>query len=696
MLKKYYLKNIDCASCAQNIEKSLSALHSVKDVFINTADSVMYLDSNNIEEVKEEIIKIEPHVLIEDAQLENKKSSTSLSIKKEIILIAVVIALFILGLSLEDYLHERSMFYLEYLIFISAYLISGYEVLIKACKNIIKGKFFDENFLMSIATLGAIAIHELSEAVAVMFFYNVGEFIQKISIRRSRNSIRSLLEIRPDYVNLKINENIKIVSPAAVSPGQLIIVKPGERIPLDGLVIDGNSYADTYALTGETVPRSIKKNDHVLAGMINKSGMLTVIAEKTFGESSISKMLELVEKASAKKSQTERFITTFARFYTPVVVVLAISVALLPPLFFAAQTYSDWIYRALVILVISCPCALVISIPLGYFGGIGRASREGVLIKGSNYLDALTKVKIAVFDKTGTLTKGVFKVSEVTSLNGINKEDLLRYAALAESQSNHPIADSIRKAYGNKIDSSIIRKYEEISGQGVKVITENETIIAGNDLMLHRENIMHNLCRVDGTVVHIAVDNKYAGYITISDELKDDSIETINSLKKLGVQKTIMLTGDNNYSAGIFAEKLGIDAYYAELLPEDKVKYLEKIIEQSSGEGRIAFVGDGINDAPVIARSDIGIAMGGLGSDAAVEAADVVIMEDHPSKVPAAIQIAKRTRAIVWQNIFFAIGVKLFFICLGGLGIASMWEAVFADMGVALIAILNAARMLRE
>jgi len=695
MLKKYHLKNIDCAACAARIEKSVSGLNSVKDISINTANSVMYLDSDNIEEVKREIKKIEPGAVFEEAESKIRNSS-SLNFKKEIILIALVIILLIIGLLMEDDLHESSMFYLEYIIYLSAYLISGWGVLTKAAKNIIKGKLFDENFLMSVATIGAIAIHELSEAVAVMLFYNVGEFIQNIAVKKSRKSIKSLLEIRPDYANLKINENIKIVSPGDVSVGELIIVKPGEKIPLDGIVIEGFSYADTYALTGETVPKSIKQNDQVLAGMINKSGTLTVKVEKSFGESSISKILELIEKAGAKKCETEKFITSFARFYTPVVVVLALGIALLPPLLFPAQTFSDWIYRALVILVISCPCALVISIPLGYFGGIGRASRKGVLIKGSNYLDALTKVKTVVFDKTGTLTKGVFNVSEVIVSNGISREDLLKYAAIAEAQSNHPIADSIRKAYGNKIDSSIIRKYVEISGQGVKVITDNKTIVAGNDLILHKENIKHDNCIVEGTVVHVAVDNKYAGYITISDELKDDSIGTMNSLKKLGVDKIVMLTGDNNHSAKAFADKLGIDDYYAELLPEDKVTYLEKIMDESPKGGRVAFVGDGINDAPVIARSDIGIAMGGLGSDAAVEAADVVIMEDHPSKVPAAIEIAKRTRTIVWQNIFFAIGVKIFFISLGGLGIATMWEAVFADMGVALIAILNAARMLRE
>jgi Cd2+/Zn2+-exporting ATPase len=697
MLKKYKLKNIDCDACAARIEKSLSKLDSVKDISINPANGMMYLDSDNIEEVKKEIKKMEPEVSFGEQELENKKGNHgSLNVKREIILISIVIVLFVIGLLFEDDLHKTSMHYVEYMIFLSAYLISGWGVLTKAVKNITKGKIFDENFLMSVATIGAIAIHELSEAVAVMVFYNVGEFIQNVAVKSSRRSIKSLLEIRPDYANLKINENVKIVSPEDVNVGELIIVKPGEKIPLDGVVSEGFSYVDTYALTGETVPKSIKQNDRVLAGMINKSGMLTVRVEKTFGESSISKILDLIEKAGVKKSQTEKFITTFARFYTPVVVALALMISLLPPLLFSGQRFSDWIYRALVILVISCPCALVISIPLGYFGGIGRASRKGVLIKGSNYLDALTKVKTVVFDKTGTLTKGVFNVSEVIASNGISKEDLLKYAAIAEAQSNHPIADSIRKAYGSRIDSSIIRKYEEISGLGVKVVADDKTIVAGNDLILHKENIKHDLCIIEGTVVHVAVNNKYAGYITISDELKEDSVETMNSLKKLGVHKTIMLTGDNSHSAKLFADKLGIDSYYAELLPEDKVEYMENILNESPKEGRVAFVGDGINDAPVIARSDIGIAMGGLGSDAAVEAADVVIMEDHPSKVAEAIEIAKRTRSIVWQNILFAIGVKIFFISLGGLGIASMWEAVFADMGVALIAILNAARMLRE
>jgi Cd2+/Zn2+-exporting ATPase len=529
-----------------------------------------------------------------------------------------------------------------------------------------------------------------------MVFYNVGEFIQGAAVKKSRKSIKSLLEIRPDYANLKIGNNIRIVSPEDVKAGEYIIVRPGEKIPLDGLITEGFSFADTYALTGETVPRSLKPGNNALAGMINKSGTLTIKVEKEFGESSISKIFQLLEKASAKKSSTERFITTFARFYTPVVVGFAFLVALLPPLFFSSQSFSEWIYRALVILVISCPCALVISIPLGYFGGIGRASKKNILIKGSVYLDALTKVKTVVFDKTGTLTKGIFEVSDIVVSDGISRKDLLKFAATAEAHSTHPIAESIRKAYGNEIDSSLISNYEEISGMGVKVTSGSKIILAGNDLLLHKENVKHDKCMLEGTVVHVAVDNKYAGYIKISDELKQDSYDTISYLKKLGIGKIIMLTGDNTHSAKVFADKLGIEIYHSNLLPDDKVYYLEKIIEDSGRHGKVAFVGDGINDAPVIARSDVGFAMGGLGSDAAVEAADIVIMEDYPSKVPEAIGIALKTRKIVWQNIFFAMGVKIFFISLGGLGIASMWEAVFADMGVALVAILNAARMLRE
>jgi Cd2+/Zn2+-exporting ATPase len=462
---------------------------------------------------------------------------------------------------------------------------------------------------------------------------------------------------------------------------------------LDGEIIEGNSFVDTSALTGESVPRKVKEKDIVLAGMINQAGLLTIRVTKLFSESSISRILELVENAASKKAETEKFITTFAKYYTPVVVFGALLLAVIPPLFFAGQTFTDWIYRALVVLVISCPCALVISIPLGYFGGIGGASRKGILVKGSNYLDALTKIKTVVFDKTGTLTKGEFKVAEIISANGFKEEEILKYAAYAEANSNHPIAKSILDTYDTKIQQDEISEVNEISGKGIQARVNDNEILVGNDKLLHQQNIEHDKCDVEGTVVHVAVNRKYAGYIVISDSLKEEAIETINELNKLKI-KTVMLTGDNESAAEVYAKKLGIKVYYSGLLPENKVEHIERLID-SAKDGKVAFVGDGINDAPVIARADVGIAMGALGSDAAVETADVVLMADSPMQVVKSIEVAKRTRRIVWQNITFAMGVKLFFILLGAFGVATMWEAVFGDMGVAIIAILNAMRVMR-
>ncbi len=527
-----------------------------------------------------------------------------------------------------------------------------------------------------------------------MLFYVVGELFQDIAVNRSRKSIKSLLEIKPEYANLVVDGESVKVAPESIQVGDTILVKAGEKIPLDGEVIDGNSFVDTSALTGESVPRKVKKNDLVLSGTINQTAVLTIKVTKLFSESSVSKILELVENASSKKAETEKFITTFAKYYTPVVVVSALLLALLPPLLFSGQTFSEWIYRALVVLVISCPCALVISIPLGYFGGIGGASRKGILVKGSNFLDALTQVKTVVFDKTGTLTKGEFKVSEVVTSNGYTKEEILEYAAYAETNSNHPVAKSILEAFGNDIESKRIEQVEEISGHGIKAVIDRKTVLAGNDKLLHKENIDHPVCNVEGTVVHVAIDKVYMGYIIISDTLKDDAIEAIEKLKAKSIQ-TVMLTGDNKFAASAFAKKLGIDKFFSELLPEDKVKHIESLMAENKG-GKVAFVGDGINDAPVIARADVGIAMGALGSDAAIETADVVLMTDSPSKVAVAIDVAKRTRNIVWQNIYFAMGVKLAFIVLGVFGVATMWEAVFGDMGVALIAVFNAIRILKK
>ncbi len=695
-MKKYKLNNLDCASCASKIENSLSKLEEVKFVAVNFANSTMTIDTDNLDKVKAQIKKLEPEVVVEDLNADKTTISQSELVEnKETIIKAVLgLCLLIIGMVFENQIHNTPFHIGEYLVFGIGYLIVGWEVISSAFKNIIRGQFFDEKFLMTIATLGAFAIDEMPEAVAVMLFYVVGELFQDIAVNRSRKSIKALLEIKPEFANLVIDGNSTKVSPESIQVGDTIIVKPGEKIPLDGEVIDGNSFVDTSALTGESVPRKMKRNDLVLSGTINQTGLLTIKVTKLFSESSVSKILELVENASSKKAETEKFITTFAKYYTPVVVISALLLAILPPLLFSDQTFSEWIYRALVVLVISCPCALVISIPLGYFGGIGSASRKGILVKGSNFLDALTQVTTVVFDKTGTLTKGEFKVSEVVTSNGFSKEEILEYAAYAETNSNHPVAKSISEAFAKEIEIQRIKKVEEISGHGIKAVVDNKMVLAGNDKLLHKENIDHPVCNVDGTVVHIAIDTVYAGYLIISDTLKADAIEAIEALRAKNIQ-TVMLTGDNQFAAAAFAKKLNIDKYFFELLPQDKVKHIENLMLESKG-GKVAFVGDGINDAPVIARADIGIAMGALGSDAAIETADVVLMTDSPSKVAIAIDVAKTTRKIVWQNISFAMGVKLIFIILGVFGIATMWEAVFGDMGVALIAVFNAIRILRK
>lgn len=695
-MKKYTLKNLDCASCASKIEDNLTKLGEVKFVAVNFANSTMTIDTDNLEKVKARIKEIEPEVELEDIDKEKAIVSTSELAENKWTIVKAVSGLLLLiaGLVFEEEIHNTPFHIAEFLVFGTGYLIVGWKVISSAVKNIVRGQFFDEQFLMAIATLGAFAIDQMPEAVAVMLFYVVGELFQDIAVNRSRKSIKALLEIKPEYANLSVNGETTKVSPESIKVGDTIIVKAGEKIPLDGVVIDGESFIDTSALTGESVPRKVKEKDTVLSGTINQIGVLTIKVTKLFSESSVSKILELVENASSKKAETEKFITTFAKYYTPVVVISALLLAILPPLLISGQTFSEWIYRALVVLVISCPCALVISIPLGYFGGIGSASRKGILVKGSNFLDALTQVKTVVFDKTGTLTKGEFKVSEVVTSNGFTKEEILEYAAYAETNSNHPVAKSISEAFGKDIENKRIGQVEEISGHGIKAVIDGKTVLAGNDKLLHKENIEHPLCNVEGTVVHVAIDTVYVGYIIISDTLKDDAIEAIEKLKAKSIQ-TVMLTGDNKFAAAAFAKKSGIDKYFYELLPEDKVKHIETLIAVNKG-GKVAFVGDGINDAPVIARADIGIAMGALGSDAAIETADVVLMTDSPSKVAIAIDVAKRTRKIVWQNIYFAMGVKLVFIVLGVFGVATMWEAVFGDMGVALIAVFNAIRILKS
>ncbi|MBD0385531.1 MAG: cadmium-translocating P-type ATPase [Nostoc sp. C3-bin3] len=617
------------------------------------------------------------------------------NLKNEVLPLVVILSLYVPGVIFEDQLHNTFYSIGEYLLFIPAYLLSGWSVLHTAGRNILRGRIFDETFLMTVATLGAIAIHKLPEAVGVMLFYKIGELFQDIAVSRSRNSIKALLEVRPDYANIQTEGELKKVSPETVNIGDIIVVKPGEKIPLDGEIIDGNSQVDTSALTGESVPRTVRLGETVLAGMINKMGVLSIRVTKLFDDSSIAKILDMVQNAKSKKAETEKFITKFARYYTPIVVFISLAVAILPPLFISSATSSEWVYRALILLVISCPCGLVISIPLGYFGGVGGAARRGILVKGSTFLDTLNAVNTVVFDKTGTLTHGVFKVAKIVPSNGYVEQGLLELAAKVESHSNHPIAQSIRKAYGGKIDDFEVRDYEEIAGYGIRAKIENKVVIAGSDRLLHRENIAHDNCQLEGTVIHLAVDNIYAGYIVIADELKEDAKQAIHALKRMGVERTVMLTGDNQAIASRIAQQLGIDAYEAELLPEEKVNAIEKLLSTVGKHSKVAFVGDGINDAPVIARADVGIAMGGLGSDAAIETADIVIMTDAPSKVAEAIQIARKTRQIVWQNIGFALAIKGVFIGLGILGVATMWEAVFADVGVALLAIFNATRVMK-
>ncbi|NEZ63586.1 cadmium-translocating P-type ATPase [Leptolyngbyaceae cyanobacterium CCMR0082] len=618
------------------------------------------------------------------------------NVRQALMPIVAAAILFLIGFVFYQPLHNTPFAIAEYAVLLPAYFISGKQVLTTAGRNILKGRVFDENFLMAIATLGAIAIHEVPEAVAVMLFFQVGELFQDYSVGRSRHSIKALLEVRPDIANLKVDGVIRAVSPEIVNVGDIIVVRPGEKVPLDGDVLGGTSLVDTSALTGESVPRTVTVDKPVLAGMINQSGVLTVKVTKRFGESSIAKILDLVENASSKKADTEKFITRFARYYTPAVVFLSLAVAILPPLFMAGATQAVWTYRALVLLVISCPCGLVISIPLGYFGGVGGAAKRGILVKGSKFLDALAQVKTVVFDKTGTLTQGNFRVTDVVTHNGWSKQQLLELAAQAEAQSNHPVAQSIRQAYGQSIDVTDIQDYEEISGHGIRVKVKGSTVLAGNDRLLHREQIAHDVCVVDGTVAHVAVNGEYSGRIIIADELKEDAVEAIRLLHCQGLE-TAMLTGDSQSVADSIAHTLGLDQYHAKLLPEDKVDALEEFLHRANQtKGKVAFVGDGINDAPVIARADVGMAMGGLGSDAAIETADVVIMTDAPSKVAEAIQIAQKTLRIVWQNITLAMVIKLFFIALGAMGVATLWEAVFADVGVALLAILNAGRVLKS
>lgn len=718
--KALVLKGLTCAHCGTKIETKVKELKDVKNAYIDFASGKLIIEGNkkDLAKITEDAIKIvkkiEPHVdVIEENNRDGNRhdhkhdhcdghcgghghehghdhthSHGEGNNKKELIRLGIGAALFLTGI-----IFEFSQL-TEFIIFFISYILVGGEVLLRAGRNILRGQIFDENFLMAIATVGAFAIKEFPEGAGVMIFYQVGEFMQGLAVNRSRKSIADLMDIRPDYANLKIGNDLKKVSPEEVNIEDIIVVKPGEKVPLDGIVIEGTSTLDTSALTGESVPRDVTMGSEVLGGFINKNGLLTVKVTKDFSESTVSKILDLVQNASSKKAPIENFITKFARYYTPIVVFSAVALAVIPPLVIDGATFAKWFYRALIFLVVSCPCALVISIPLGFFGGIGGASKNGILVKGGNYLEALNNVDTVVFDKTGTLTKGVFKVTEVQTKNNISKDELLEFAAFAESYSNHPIATSILKEYGKEVNKDDIQSYDEISGHGISAIVKGKEVLAGNDKLMREKNIEFDNADLAGTIVHIVVEKEYAGYIVIADEIKADSEKAIKELKSVGVNKTVMLTGDNKSVAARVAENLGLDKVYAELLPHHKVEKVELLEKEKKSKGKLVFVGDGINDAPVLARADIGVAMGGLGSDAAIEAADVVLMTDEPAKLVSAIKIAKKTKSIVWQNIVFALGVKVIVMALGAIGIATMWAAVFADVGVALIAVLNSMRAL--
>ncbi len=609
--------------------------------------------------------------------------------KKRTIKIILSLVLF-----LVSFCFSSSNLWIHRLLLILSYLLVGFEIVKKAFRNILRGKIFDENFLMTIATLGAFAIGEFPEATAVMLFYQVGELFQSYAVDKSRKSITSLMDIRPDFANLKKDNNITKVHPEEVKIGDLIVVKPGEKIPLDGILLDGSSMLDTSSLTGESVPREVKPNDIVISGCLNLNGLLTIKVTKEFGESTVHKILELVENASSRKSKSEDFIHKFAKYYTPIVVIIAFFLAFLPPLFFGFSTFSAWLYRSLSFLVVSCPCALVISIPLSFFGGIGGASKIGILVKGSNYLEALDNLEAIVFDKTGTLTKGCFEVQKIEAV-GISKEELLKLTAYAENFSNHPISFSLKKAYGKEIHSHFITKTEELPGLGISAIIEGKNLLVGNEKLMQNKHISYQKCDEIGTILYVALEGTYVGHFVIADRLKEDAKSTIQELKANNIHQIVMLTGDQKSVGEWVAKDLGIPTVYSELLPNEKAEKLEKFMSYTSSKGKVAFVGDGMNDAPVLALADIGIAMGGLGADSAIEAADIILMTDEPSKIVSSLKIARKTMRIVKENVIFALLVKFFILILSGFGLSTMWEAVFADVGVSVIAILNALRALR-
>ena len=687
------LEGLNCANCARKIEEKVGKMEGVKESNLNFTTTTLNVklerkvkEEHAINEIKKIVEALEPHVKVEKkVSGKTNVQRAKFEVKPTLIIGTILYLISVIG----DFKGALAL-----ILFVASYLLIGGKVVLTAIKNIARGQLFDENFLMTVATIGAFSISEYPEAVAVMLFYEIGETIQGYAVNKSRSSISSLMDIRADYANIIIDGKEKKVSPETVKVEDIILVKPGEKIPLDGIVVEGESFVDTSALTGESVPRKIAVNDEILSGGINTNGVLKVKVTKKFGESTVSRILEMVENAANKKANTEKFITKFAKVYTPIVVALAILIAVVPSIFIKDVLFSTWLYRALVFLVVSCPCALVVSVPLGFFAGIGGASKKGVLVKGSNYLELLKDLETVVFDKTGTLTEGVFTVTEINT-NNIQKEKLIEVAAMAESFSNHPIAISIIKEYGKEIDKEVIEEYEEIAGHGIKAVINNEEILIGNAKLMNQFNISYNEVDSIGTVVYCAINGEFKGSIVISDKIKENAAEALINLKAAGVKKTVMLTGDNKKTAEKVGEKVNIDEVHSELLPLGKVKEVEKLLKASNKNGRLAFVGDGVNDAPVLARADIGIAMGGIGSDAAIEAADVVLMKDDINALVDAINVSKKTNKILWQNIIFALGVKVIVMVLGTFGIANMWTAVFADVGVTIIAIINSTRCFR-
>lgn len=727
--KELLLEGLHCAGCASKIEDRVRNLEEVKDAALNFATSTLIItaDRNDISTVMEKttniVTDLEPHTKVIDkerlndtneemgancecgccdnghATVNKNFNSTEKGNKhdylvanidnnqKRLLKFGIGIAFFILAKFLEG----QNFSILMYLV---SYLIIGGEILTLSFRNILRGEVFDENFLMSVASIAAFSVGEYPEAVMVMFLYEIGEYFQERAVNSSRKSIASLIDIRPEYANLKIENDIKKISPDRVNIGDIIIVKPGEKVPLDGVIVEGKSAVDTSALTGESIARDVKVGESIFSGFINISGLLTIKVDKSFKESAVSKILDLVQNAAGKKAKAEKFVTKFAKYYTPVVVIAALVIAVLPPIVKGGD-FSTWVYRSATFLVVSCPCALVISVPLGYFAGIGASSKAGILVKGGNYLEALTDVSVVVFDKTGTLTKGNFKVTDIMPKRNINKEELLKYTAYVESFSNHPIAKSITEEYKGELHKANIENYKEVTGNGVEAVVNGIRVASGNKNFIEALGIKCDEVNNNGTVVHTAIDDKYAGYIVIKDEIKKDSDLAIRELKDSGVKKIVMLTGDRKENAEAVAEKLKIQHVYSELLPHEKVDKVEELYNGKNHKEKLVFVGDGINDAPVLARADIGIAMGAVGSDAAIEAADIVIMNDEPSKLANVIRIAKSTKKIVMQNIVFTLSIKMLVLILSVFGLASMWLAVFADVGVALIAVFNSMRILK-